>query len=55
MRDLSYVEGRDFDIVYRFADGYAERLSKPVRESSGESRLNVKIGCPDPVPARTGR
>ena len=25
MRDLGYVEGRDFDIVYRFADGYAER------------------------------
>jgi putative tryptophan/tyrosine transport system substrate-binding protein len=26
MRDLGYVEGRDFDIVYRLADGYAERL-----------------------------
>ena len=26
MRDLGYVEGRDFDIVYRVADGYAERL-----------------------------
>ena len=26
MRDLGYVEGRDFDVVYRFADGYAERL-----------------------------
>jgi ABC-type uncharacterized transport system substrate-binding protein len=25
MRDLGYVEGRDFDITYRFADGYAER------------------------------
>lgn len=22
-----YLEGRDFDIVYRFADGYTERLS----------------------------
>jgi putative ABC transport system substrate-binding protein len=26
MRDLGYVEGRDFDSLYRFADGYAERL-----------------------------
>jgi ABC-type uncharacterized transport system substrate-binding protein len=26
MRDLGYVEGRDFDIVYRLANGYAERL-----------------------------
>jgi putative tryptophan/tyrosine transport system substrate-binding protein len=26
LRDLGYVEGRDFDIVYRYADGYAERL-----------------------------
>src|SRR5260370_13132750 len=26
MRDHGYMEGRDFDIVYRFADGYAERL-----------------------------
>jgi putative ABC transport system substrate-binding protein len=26
MRDHGYIEGRDFDIVYRYADGYAERL-----------------------------
>jgi putative tryptophan/tyrosine transport system substrate-binding protein len=26
MRDLDYIEGRDFDIVYRFADGYAKQL-----------------------------
>ena len=26
MRDLGYVGGRDFDFVYRFADGYAEQL-----------------------------
>jgi putative ABC transport system substrate-binding protein len=26
MFDLGYVRGRDFDIVYRYADGYAERL-----------------------------
>ena len=23
MRDHGYIEGRDFDIVYRYADGYA--------------------------------
>jgi len=32
MRDFSYVEGRDFDIVYRFADGYAERLPRLAEE-----------------------
>ena len=26
MRDHGYVEGRHFDITYRFADGYTERL-----------------------------
>jgi putative ABC transport system substrate-binding protein len=26
MLDLGYIQGRDFDIVYRYADGYAERL-----------------------------
>jgi putative ABC transport system substrate-binding protein len=26
MHDLGYLEGRDFDIAYRYADGYAERL-----------------------------
>src|SRR6478609_8498618 len=26
MRDLGYVEGRNFDMVYRFADGYGDRL-----------------------------
>jgi putative ABC transport system substrate-binding protein len=26
MRDHGYVEGRQFDITYRFADGYTERL-----------------------------
>jgi putative ABC transport system substrate-binding protein len=26
MRELGYVEGRNFDIMYRFADGYIERL-----------------------------
>ena len=26
MRDLGYVEGRNFDMAYRFADGYGARL-----------------------------
>ena len=26
LRDLGYVEGRDFDITYKFADGHMERL-----------------------------
>ena len=26
MRQLGYVESRNFDVVYRYADGYAERL-----------------------------
>src|SRR4051794_40164368 len=26
MRDLKYIEGRDFDMIYRFSDGYADRL-----------------------------
>jgi putative ABC transport system substrate-binding protein len=26
MRELGYAEGRDFDMAYRFADGYADRL-----------------------------
>jgi ABC-type uncharacterized transport system substrate-binding protein len=26
MRELGYIEGRNFDIIYRFGDGYAERL-----------------------------
>src|SRR3974390_2023784 len=26
MRELGYAEGRDFDIVYRFADGFIEQF-----------------------------
>lgn len=26
MRDFDYIEGRDFEMAYRYADGYAERL-----------------------------
>jgi putative tryptophan/tyrosine transport system substrate-binding protein len=26
MKELSYIEGRDFDMVYRFAGGHMERL-----------------------------
>jgi putative ABC transport system substrate-binding protein len=26
MREFGHIEGRSFDMVYRFADGYQERL-----------------------------
>src|SRR5215475_11087242 len=26
MHDLNYAEGRNFEMVYRFSDGYADRL-----------------------------
>jgi putative ABC transport system substrate-binding protein len=32
MRDQGYAEGRDVDIVYRYADGYAERLPALAQE-----------------------
>ena len=32
MREAGYSEGRDFDIVYRWADGYGERLPKLAEE-----------------------
>jgi putative ABC transport system substrate-binding protein len=35
MRDQGYVEGRDFATVYRFADGYSERLSALAEELVG--------------------
>src|ERR1700759_4385227 len=38
--DFAYVEGRDFDIVYRFADGYAERLPALAEELV---RLNPNV------------
>jgi hypothetical protein len=28
MRELGYTEGRDFDIVYRFAEGHYDRLPR---------------------------
>ena len=32
MRDHGYVEGRNFEIVYRYADGYTERLPAMAEE-----------------------
>src|SRR5262245_31680189 len=32
MRELGYTEQRDFDMAYRFADGYADRLPKLATE-----------------------
>jgi putative ABC transport system substrate-binding protein len=40
MRDLGYVDGQQFDIAYRFADGYVERLPALADEMV---RLNPSI------------
>ena len=32
MRELGYIERRNFDVVYRYADGYAERLPTLAQE-----------------------
>jgi putative ABC transport system substrate-binding protein len=40
MRDHGYVEGRQFDITYRFADGYIERLPALAEELV---RLNPNV------------
>jgi putative ABC transport system substrate-binding protein len=32
MRELGYIESRSFDVVYRYADGYAERLPTLAQE-----------------------
>jgi putative ABC transport system substrate-binding protein len=32
MRDLGYVEGKNFDMVYRFSDGYQDRLPRLAAE-----------------------
>jgi putative tryptophan/tyrosine transport system substrate-binding protein len=40
MRDLGYIEGQQFDIAYRFADGYVERLPTLAEEMT---RLNPRV------------
>ena len=35
MQELGYVEGRNFAIIYRYADGYAERLPALAEELVG--------------------
>src|SRR5438034_4064796 len=35
MRDLGYIEGRNFDMVYRFTDGYQDRLPVLTEEVVG--------------------
>jgi ABC-type uncharacterized transport system substrate-binding protein len=35
MKDLGYVEGRDFDMIYRFTEGYQERLPAITEEVIG--------------------
>jgi putative ABC transport system substrate-binding protein len=40
MRDLGYIDGQQFDIAYRFADGYVERLPTLAEEMI---RLNPRV------------
>src|ERR1700737_4105212 len=35
MRELGYIEGNNFDIIHRYADGYAERLPALAHELVG--------------------
>lgn len=35
MRDLGYVEGRDFDMAYRFSGGFQDRISPQLEELIG--------------------
>jgi hypothetical protein len=44
MRDLGYVEGRNFDIVYRYADGYAERLPTLASRRAGSTQTERHPG-----------
>jgi hypothetical protein len=32
MRELGYVEGNDFELLYRFSDGYADRIPSLAEE-----------------------
>ena len=32
MKDLGYIEGRNFDMAYRFSEGYQDRLPALARE-----------------------
>jgi len=45
MRELGYVDGRDFDIVYRFAEGLHDRLSVLAQEIV---RLKPDVILPPP-------
>ena len=67
MRELGYVQGRDFDIVYRFAEGYSEQLPTLAAEvvrlhpavvlaaSSGPAVAAKKATAWDWSPAKPGR
>jgi putative ABC transport system substrate-binding protein len=67
MRDHGYIEGRDFDIVYRYADGYAERLPALAEElvrlkpniilaaATGQAVAAKKCHCDNALRSRTAR
>jgi hypothetical protein len=42
MHDLNYAEGRNFEMIYRFSDGYADRLPV-IGEEIVELKPNVII------------
>ena len=45
MRKLGYVEGSNFDIVYRYADGYVERLPTLAKEDGDAQARRHSIAC----------
>jgi putative tryptophan/tyrosine transport system substrate-binding protein len=54
MRDLGYVDGRDFDMVSRYAEGVQERLPSLAEEIVGlKPRVIVAAAVNAAVPART--
>jgi putative tryptophan/tyrosine transport system substrate-binding protein len=54
MRDLGYVDGRDFDMVSRYAEGFQERLPALAEEIVGlNPRVIVAAAVNAAVPART--
>jgi putative ABC transport system substrate-binding protein len=48
LRDLNYIEGRDFEIEYRFADGYMDR-SPALAEELLKLRPDVLFAATTPV------
>jgi hypothetical protein len=49
LRDNGYLDGRDFEMTYRFADGYLERLPELADEV-----VPIEAGCHSGTRYRTG-